>query len=273
MPRGRPRKHVMVDINRAVESEIEERQVNNELNQQADEEAADAEQVEPKRPRYVDPEWHSFVMSQFVPEELDNHGNPKVDGLRRVAEGLLGEIVESRPVQSSSAPDLAAVNWLLVIAWACDNPYVDIGSSTPLQNRTFGAFADASLVNCKPPYNKFLASMSDTRAEAKCLRRALRLRCIASEEAEMGETNTFDEKVSDGSYKGDALINDQQAMMINVISQRLDISVDKLVEKTFPGKTIKNITKENAANIIVLLNKFQSSVKEGSESVPEDLKI
>ena len=94
-----------------------------------------------------------------------------------------------------------------------------------------------------------------------------------TEEAEMGETNTFEEKVSDGSYKGDSLINDQQTMMINVISQRLDISVDKLIDKTFSGKTIKTLTKENAANIIILLNKFQSSVKEGSESVPEDIKI
>jgi len=273
MPRGRPRKHPMVGIDTRVENELDQQ-----FNEEADMNAVDIynsldEPEQPKRPRYVDPEWHDFVMSQFVPEELDNHGNPKVDGLRRVAEGLLGEIVESRPVQSSSSADLAAVNWLLVINWACDNPYVDIQSNVPLQTKSFGAFADACSQNCKSPYSKFLASMADTRSEAKALRRALRLRCIASEEAELGEVNTFEEKTSDGSYKGDALINEQQRMMIMVISERLKIDQNKLVTSLFPEKSLDKLTKENAATVITTLNRYQTSVKKGSQDIPEEIKI
>ena len=260
MPRGRPRKDT-----------VEEKQIDTELDQQSNEEAKDVQEI--VRPRYVDPEWHSFVMSQFVPEELDNHGNPKVDGLRRVAEGLLGEIIESRPVQSSSSLDMAAVNWILVFSWVGDNPYIDDGGTLP--TRTFGAFADCTMSNCKAPYNKFLASLADTRAESKALRRALRLRCISSEEAELGETNTFEEKVSDGSYKGEAPLNEQQKMMIVTLSLRNGIDENKLIEKTFPGKNLDGInllTKENAANIILLLNKYQTRVKDGSEEVPQDIK-
>lgn len=222
------------------------------------------------RPRYVEPEWHDYVMSQFVPEELDPHGNPKIDGLRRVAEGLLGEIIESRPVQSSSSPGLAAVNWLLVISWVGDNPYEDNGGTLP--TRTFGAFADACDGNCKSPYNKFLASLADTRAEAKCLRRALRLRCIAAEEAELGETNTFEEKVSDGSYKGESPINETQKATIVTVALRNGIDENRLVESMFPGKTLEKLNKENAASVIVALNKYQSNVKNGSEEIPDSIK-
>lgn len=276
MPRGRPRKEVEALVPGS--GEEYNRMVESELNQQSDEEAHDYKDQQEvfeqeKRPRYVDPEWHNFVMSQFVPEELDPHGNPKIDGLRRVAEGLLGEIVESRPVQSSSNSDGAAVNWILIINWACDNPYIDINNGIPLPTRTFGSFVDASRENCKPPFDKFLASMACTRAESKTLRKALRLRCIAAEEAQLGEVNTFEEKVSDGSYNGAAKANDQQKMMVLVISERLKIDINKLVDKTFPGNTMETLSKEQAANIIVLLNKMQTSVKEGSTEIPEDIKI
>lgn len=245
----------------------------NELNQQSVEEDNDfKDQEQFKRPRYTDPGWHDFVMTQFVPEELDPKGNPKVDGLRRVAEGLLGQIVESRPVQSSSDSSLAAVNWILIIEWACDNPYIDIGDREPLTRRIFGAFSDCSPANCKAPYNKFLASMADTRSEAKALRRALRLRCIASEEAELGEVNTFEEKVSDGNYNGESPINPQQLMMVGVLSERLGIDQEKLAIKTY-NKGVKLLTKENAANLIILLNKYQTSVKEQSAEIPEDVKL
>ena len=291
MPRGRPRKandNTAEDILKAQEekkmsaTEIyntlndDNQMVENELNQQSNEEAHDykdqQEELANSRPRYIDPGWHDFVMTQFVPEELDPKGNPKVDGLRRVAEGLLGQIVESRPVQSSSDSSLAAVNWILIIEWACDNPYIDIGSAEPLPRKIFGAFADCSSANCKAPYNKFLASMADTRSEAKALRRALRLRCIASEEAELGETNTFEEKTSDGNYNGEAPINPQQNMMIKVISERLGIDAEKLSLKNF-NKEVKLLTKENAANLITLLNKYQTSVKEQSETIPMDIKL
>lgn len=283
MPRGRPRKVseileqaiIEADPKNMSATEIyntlndDNQMVENELNQQSDEEAADQQ---PIRPRYIDPGWHYFVMTQFVPEELDPKGNPKVDGLRRVAEGLLGQIVESRPVQSSSDSSLAAVNWILIIEWACDNPYIDIGDREPLPRRIFGAFADASKENCKSPYNKFLSSLADTRAESKCLRRALRLRCISSEEAELGETNTFEEEVSDGNYNGEAPINPQQIMMVSVLSQRLGIDQDKLSVKTY-NKQVKLLTKENAANLIILLNKYQTSVKEQSSEIPDDVKL
>ena len=60
-------------------------------------------------PSMTDPKWNDYVMSMFTEKEMYN-GNPLVNGLRRVAEVVLGPIVYSGPtpvfpppVQSSSA--------------------------------------------------------------------------------------------------------------------------------------------------------------------------
>ena len=49
-------------------------------------------------PDYLSPEWDAYVMEQFAPHELMD-GHPNAAGLRRVAELLLGPIIESGPTQ------------------------------------------------------------------------------------------------------------------------------------------------------------------------------
>ena len=49
-------------------------------------------------PAMTDPEWNDYVMSMFTDKEMYN-GNPLVNGLRRVAEVVLGPIVYSGPTQ------------------------------------------------------------------------------------------------------------------------------------------------------------------------------
>ena len=225
-------------------------------------------------PRYYEPEWNDYVMAQFLDEEKDKNGYPKVDGLRRLTELLLGEVVESFPVQSTCDGNVSAVNWRLSIAWREGlDPYIDINRPEPFPIRTFGAYADACPLNCKPPYSNFLSSMADTRAEAKAFRRALRLRVIASEEAQLGEVGTFDEKVSDGSYPAESPITSTQEAQIKVLCLKPNLNIDfeKLAQKQF-SKELSKVTREQASSLIVLLNKYQSSVKDGSEDVPEDIK-
>lgn len=232
------------------------------------------EVIEKPIPRYYEPEWNDYVVSLFLPEEKDKNGYPKVDGLRRVTELLLGEVIESFPVQSSCDGNVAAVNWRLTIAWREGlDPYIDINKPEPFPHRTFGAFADACPANCKPPYSSFMSSMADTRAEAKAYRRALRLRVLASEEAQLGEVGTFDEKVSDGSYPAESPITGTQEAQIKVICLKPNLNIDfeKLSKKEF-GKELGKLTREQASSLIVTLNKYQSSVKEGSLEVPEEIK-
>ena len=55
-------------------------------------------------PSIFSPEWHNYVMSHFEKNELID-GNPVCAGLRRVAEFLLGDIVETGPTQVDSPTD------------------------------------------------------------------------------------------------------------------------------------------------------------------------
>ena len=54
--------------------------------------------VDDGAPSITDPAWNEYVMSKFTPKELYD-GNPLVNGLRRVAELVIGPIVYSGPTQ------------------------------------------------------------------------------------------------------------------------------------------------------------------------------
>ena len=70
------------------------------------------------RPSMFSDEWNEFVMAHFHQNELID-GNPICAGLRRVAEYLLGDIIESGPEQvfpatDGSGPDRATVVFKVV---------------------------------------------------------------------------------------------------------------------------------------------------------------
>ena len=54
--------------------------------------------VAEESPSTTDPGWNDYVMSKFTEKELYD-GNPLVNGLRRVAELVIGPIVYSGPTQ------------------------------------------------------------------------------------------------------------------------------------------------------------------------------
>ena len=64
----------------------------------------EANENEEERPSIFSDDWNDYVMSHFKSNELID-GNPICAGLRRVAEFLLGEIVDSGPVQVFPATD------------------------------------------------------------------------------------------------------------------------------------------------------------------------
>lgn len=139
-------------------------------------------------PKYTEVGWHDYVMKQFHDSELDR-GYPKVEGLRRLAELLLGEIVFSGAINHQSSmpegndPGRSVVNYEVQICWKQGvESYVDL-SKFEYPMKVFRGLASCYPGNVKgDTYLIFPESIAETRAEARALRKALGLKVIAAEE-------------------------------------------------------------------------------------------
>lgn len=130
------------------------------------------------------------IMDLFKPSELQD-GAPKVNGLRRVATEVIGPIVDEK--LSISQIDCTfgnsfkgtGISVVFSITFRCTNEdfgYID-------EKITFTDAADCiPNFNCNDlNYSKHMTALATTRAEARVLRKALRLNVVAAEEIDDGE--------------------------------------------------------------------------------------
>jgi len=200
---------------------------------------------EENRPSMFSDEWNEYVMAHFHTNELID-GNPICAGLRRVAELLLGDIVESGPEQvfpatDGLAPDRATVVFKVVFDW------MNTG-----QQRVFKEVADVWHGNTDDLFCAHPVATASTRAEGRALRKALKLRCLAAEElAKKDIVNIVQESVkqvpTSGDYQLNAGISSQQIAFVDQKCNQLDIDVTAFINMG-NGKynDISNVTKDNA---------------------------
>lgn len=138
-------------------------------------------------PEMDDPDWSDWVLGQFHPEEMNN-GLPNVAGLRRVAQKLLGPIIRSvgKPTpQMNNALNDGASRYEFGDAVSVYEIDFIWRREDERHNRvvTYGDVGSCSKENCdNPMVAKFKPETATTRAEARCLRKALQLKAIAAEE-------------------------------------------------------------------------------------------
>jgi len=221
---------------------------------------------EENRPSMFSDEWNEYVMAHFHTNELID-GNPICAGLRRVAELLLGDIVESGPEQvfpatDGLAPDRATVIFKVVFDW------MNTG-----QQRVFKEVADVWHGNTDDLFCAHPVATASTRAEGRALRKALKLRCLAAEElAKKDIVNIVQESVkqvpTSGDYQLNAGISSQQIAFVDQKCNQLDIDVMAFINMG-NGKynDISNVTKDNAKKMIKVLNNYQNG-----EEIPESIK-
>lgn len=163
-------------------------------------------------PDRCDKEWTQYVLGKFLDDELDGE-NPRVDGLRRVAQELIGTIMEE-------GCDLVACPTVENGMRACVKAWVVFDSG-----QRFEALADASPVNITgEEYVIYLTAMADTRAKGRCLRNALGLkRVVAAEEV----SNRVDLGIDGNS---DAAIHTGQITAMHLVAGRIKVSIPKLLE-------------------------------------------
>ena len=212
---------------------------------------------EEERPSMFSDDWTAYVMAHFKPNEMIDR-NPICAGLRRVAELLLGDIVESGPEQifpatDSNGPGRATVLFKVVFDWMNEGNY-----------RTFREVADVWHGNTDDLFCAHPVATASTRAEGRALRKALKLRCLAAEELAKKDIveivqQAVKQAPTSGEYEADKRISSQQVHFIDNRCNQLDIDVISFInigEGNYPN--INDVNKDSAKKMIKVLNSYQN---------------
>jgi len=177
-------------------------------------------------------------------------GSPTTDGLRRVADNVFGEILESNStvleVPTRAANAKATVQHTLVIRKYSTGSLIKVG-----------ACVDVLCDKLPHPFNQHLISTACTRAEGKALRRALKIRVQTAEELSNSED-------IEDMTKNDPL-TDQQILAIKQMCKRNNVDLVKLLkDNSEKNKTIKDIKNIEGRHIMNKLSHYQR------EGTPEE---
>jgi hypothetical protein len=209
-------------------------------------------------PKITDLEWTDYVLS-LLSEDEKISGNPTTDGLRRIFELALNCTVittNSQIVQTPSPENEKRATAIYCITYIL-NDRTDPTNALNDGLRTIEGAADVYWGNCDKIYRNHPVAVAETRAEGRALRRALRLRKVVAAEELAKEIEDHPDENSVSK------ISNNQINFIDVMSQRLNINVLKLLEQN--GLSVKNVydlSHEDAVAVIRLLSKFQQNISD-----------
>jgi hypothetical protein len=224
-------------------------------------------EVADNAPDQLSPEWHDYVMSQFLDSELieiNGERYPNCYGLRRVVEVLIGQIVESKPVNLIVSPDSTGANpGRVTCVYEVTVRDYDSG-----QLKKYGDVAEVFSLNCDDLFLAYPAATAVTRAEGRCLRKLLKVRCVAAEELtrnkNVGEAvkAVIKSSPTDGAYQEEDPISGAQIKLLTNKCKEMSIDVMKFInmgEKDY--SRLEDVRKKTAINMIKLLNDYQNNSK------------
>lgn len=214
-------------------------------------------------PTIDDPEWSDFILSQLADEEQMD-GKPLVAGLRRLAEIHIGEIVFSGPTSVETLETEHPVGKCTVVYKV--EFLVKRGQKTV--TKVYSDVADVWHANTDDMFAVYASATASTRAEARALRKALKLRGAAAEEITKKDASKIlhDEAPRSTSEDGDERIANDQINFIDVKCKKEDLDVVAFInsgEKQYPS--IYKVPKDKAAGMIKRLNKIANG-----EFVPDN---
>jgi hypothetical protein len=212
-------------------------------------------------PHILSPEWHDYAMNLFNEDELVD-GHPLVAGLRRVSELVIGQILFSGPtqvfpVQRDDHHGRATVVFTVKFA----------------NGSTYSEVADSWEGNTDDMFCAYAVAIASTRAEARALRKALKIKGVAAEELTKKETAKIVRQISSvkessgGDYDDQSRMSDAQYNFIDIKCKQLNIDGQKLFKEIFNADHNKKVSKKIASDIIDTLNNYQRD----KSSIPESV--
>lgn len=195
---------------------------------------------ESKIPSKYDPEWPDYVLSLLTDDEKVN-GNPKADGLVRVAGLLYGEGFCDLKVHYAT-PSAAAVTYLYQVG-----------------NANYIGSAECSSDNTDEPYSKYPLATAETRAIGRAMKRVLKLTNVltAEESSKKAELTAIPD---DGIDRTEGSITDTQIKFIDRVCKSFNINVEKAVKYILGDdtlSTIKSLSHKSALHINSILDQWK----------------
>jgi len=223
------------------------------------ESTSDDESDERTPPCINDPEWTQYVLGKFMPDEVDGQ-YPRVEGLRRMAGELIGELIEEGCDLVASP---TAENGFRACAKAWGIFFLPNGIT-----KRFEALADAHEGNCLEDYATHLVAMADTRAKGRMFRNALCLRRVLAAEEVTKTMASINEIQKGGS------IHTGQISLIRLMADRNKLSIPDILNKlgiTFAISEITGdvdlteISYEDAVRTAVAIRELKEQTKENGD--------
>ena len=212
-------------------------------------------------PSMLSKEWHNYAMTLFDEGELVD-GHPLVAGLRRVSELVLGRIVFSGPTQ------------VFPVQRDDHHGRATVVFTVKFENgSTYSEVADSWEGNTDDMFCAYAVAIASTRAEARALRKALKIKGVAAEELTKKDTAKIVREISnstaasDGDFDNQSRMSDAQLNFIDIKCKQLNVDGAKLLKDEFNSTLDKKITKKIASDVIDKLNDFQRD----KTAIPEGL--
>jgi hypothetical protein len=203
-------------------------------------------------PSRTSPEWNDWVMSLFEDSEMFAE-RPTCAGLRRVAELVLGPVIESRPTQvfpPSTHDEIGRATVVWEVRFCTGQVFADV--------------ADCWEGNTDDAFCVFNTATAATRAESRALRKALGIKTASSEEMTSKNTASIVKELSgkknsstEGEYDNSGRMTDPQANFIDIKAKQLDINVTKFFKDVFKINVSRKVDKRQASDAIEKLNEYQ----------------
>lgn len=202
-------------------------------------------------PSMLSPEWHDYAMTLFEENELVN-GHPLVAGLRRVCELVLGPMTFSGPtwVKPTDRDDHhGRATVVFTVEFANGIKCAEV--------------ADSWEGNTDDTFCAFAVAIASTRAEARALRKVLKIRGVAAEELTKKDTAKIVRDISkqnnssSGDYDDSSRMSDAQYNFIDIKCKQLNVDGAKLLKDIFSVSNSRKISKKVASDIIDRLNEYQ----------------
>lgn len=213
--------------------------------------------VEEKRKFYLSLDWHPFVMSLLDETEIVE-GFPKADGLRRVGEMLLGDIIYSTPTEvvpvNGNGVGRATVTYAVTFKWWDGT------------ERTYADSADCFEGNINEEFIVFSLATAVTRAEGRALRKALKLKVCTAEE--ISDKAKITPHKGNATPTNDSMVTEPQIKFMNAKCKALNINVMELLNSGDERySSVEQVSKKQCSAFITLLGEYGSGQKDIPESI------